>query len=44
MSFITLSDVILRHVLSMLTGADRDALVLAYPELATLDRLWHVSG
>ena len=44
MSFINLPDVILRHILSMVTGADRDALVLAYPELAKLDRLWHVSG
>ena len=38
MSFITLPDVILRQVLSMLTGVDRNALVLAYPELPALDR------
>ena len=38
MSFITLPDVILHHVLSMLTGADGNSLVLAYPELAALDR------
>ena len=38
MSFTTLPEVVKRHVLSLLNGADRDGLVLAYPELADLAR------
>ena len=38
MSFTTLTYVIPRHVVSLLPAADRDTLVLAYPELAALDR------
>ena len=37
MSFITLPDLFLHRALHLLAGADRDALVLAYPELAVLD-------
>jgi hypothetical protein len=38
MCFITFPDVILRQFMSMLTGANRNARVLAYPEVAALDR------